>query len=146
MDRAHLPSMEEMSTYIEGDAEEMWHEMIAYIEDNFKVKPNIVYSACSGKPGWNVKYKKSGKALCTLYPEKGFFIVLVVLGQDNRIIFDMDRSNYSKYVLEIYDKSAIFNGTKWLMINVTDRKILEDVKRLIQTKVQKNISNEKICR
>ncbi|WP_423245054.1 DUF3788 family protein [Heliorestis acidaminivorans] len=26
----------------------------------------MTYSKCSAQPGWNVKYKKSGKSLCTL--------------------------------------------------------------------------------
>ena len=30
--------------------------------------------------GWNVKYKKSGKSLCTLYPKQGYILALMPVG------------------------------------------------------------------
>jgi hypothetical protein len=45
------------------------------------VKPKLSYSGCSmdggAWKGWNVKYKKSGKVLCSLYPKQGYFLALV---------------------------------------------------------------------
>ena len=38
-------------------------------------------SACSWEQGWNVKFKKAGKTLCTLYPRELFFTVMVVVGK-----------------------------------------------------------------
>jgi hypothetical protein len=119
------------------DAGKTWREMICFLEGEFKAKPQIAYSVCSGKPGWNVKYKKSGKALCTLYPEKDGFVALVVLGQGDRAAFDLNRREYCSYITGLYDKATLFNGTKWLMINVTDERIFEDVKMLIEMKVKK---------
>jgi hypothetical protein len=137
MDKAHCPSMDEIASYFEERAGKMWLEMISFIEVNYKAKPQITYSICAGKPGWNVKYKKGGKALCTLYPEKGFFIALVVLGQGDRAVFELTRGGYCSYITGLYDQATLFNGTKWLMINVTDEIIFEDVKRLIDMKVNK---------
>lgn len=134
MDKTHEPSMDEIASYIEENARKMWQETTSFIETNFKAKQQIAYSICSGKPGWNVKYKKGGKALCTLYPEKDFFIALVVLGRHDRTVFDITREDYCGYITDLYDTCTLFNGTKWLMINVTDENIFEDVKRLIKIK------------
>ena len=73
------PGMEEIVKFI-GQSGELWEDLISYIEKTYKVKPQNSYSCCSAQPGWNVKYKKSGKSLCTLYPMDGFFIALVVIG------------------------------------------------------------------
>jgi hypothetical protein len=27
--------------------------------------------------GWNIKYQKSGKSICTIYPQQGYFLALV---------------------------------------------------------------------
>jgi len=137
MDKAHYPSMDEITAYFEENAGKLWLEMISFIEGNFKAKPQITYSVCSGKPGWNVKYKKSGKALCTLYPEKDCFVALVVLGQSDRAVFDLTRGDYCSYITGLYDQATLFNRTKWLMINVTNEIIFEDVKKLIDMKVKK---------
>ena len=49
--------------------------------DSYKVKPKLAYSGCAMDNniwrGWNIKYQKSGKSLCTIYPQKGYFLVLV---------------------------------------------------------------------
>ncbi len=137
MDKSHIPSMEEIAAFIGPEARKMWLDMTGYIEAEFKSKPQITYSICAGKPGWNVKYKKSGKALCTLYPEKDLFIALVVLGQDDRDNFDATRDGYGTYVKELYDNCKLFNGTKWLMISVMDINVYEDVKKLMMLKVKK---------
>lgn len=137
MDKTHEPSMDEVALYIGENARKLWQDMLNFIEMNFKVKPQIAYSICAGKPGWNVKYRKSGKALCTLYPERDCFIALVVLGQDDRMMFDMAREGYCGYIKKLYDMCTLVNGTKWLMIRVTDESIFGDVRKLIMLKMKK---------
>lgn len=63
----HIPSWEDIRKYI-GAGKPNWDKFTAYIEETYGVKPKIEYSGCSAQPGWNVKYKKSSKSLCTLYP------------------------------------------------------------------------------
>lgn len=128
------PDMQSIEAYIEGEAKKRWKSLLSFIEEDFKSKPQIAYSTCSGKPGWNVKYKKSGKALCTLYPEKEQFIALVVLSATDMQIFDLVKSSYTAYLNALYEKCKPFNGTKWLMTSVTDDDILEDVKKLLKLK------------
>jgi hypothetical protein len=66
MDSGHMPTLDEIGNYIGGAAEKRWLELNQHLDKNFKVKQKTSYSTCSGKPGWNFKYQKSGKALCTL--------------------------------------------------------------------------------
>lgn len=136
MDKTHCPSMDEIASYFGESTGKLWQEMIAFIETGFKAKPKVAYSTCSGKPGWNIKYKKGGKALCTLYPEKDCFVALVVLGQGERDVFDLVRGEFCDYITGLYDKATLFNGTKWLMISVINETIFEDVKKLIEMKVK----------
>lgn len=137
LDRSYEPSIKEMGEYIEGDLSKTFEEMIALLERNFKAKSKIDYSVCQGQPGWNLKYKKSGKALCTLYPEKDFFIMLIVLGTKDRELFDIIREDFCGYIQELYDSVRLFNGTKWLMIHVTSELIAEDARKLIELKLKK---------
>ena len=128
------PDMSSIKDYIEGEAKIMWQNLIADIEGAFQAKPKITFSVCAAKPGWNVKYKKSGKALCTLYPEKEGFVALVVLGVMDMALFDAVRQGYTAYINKLYDDVKLFNGTKWLMINVSDPKIADDVLKLMHLK------------
>ena len=129
-----MPDMQGIEHYISGDARSMWQDLLSHIENEYKSKPKIIYSRCSAKPGWNVKYKKSGKALCTLYPEKEGFVALIVLSDKDMMLFDSNKKQYTQHVQKRYESCTLFNGTKWLMIQVSDNDVLNDIKELIKLK------------
>lgn len=136
----HLtPSSEDMKDFI-GAAEENWNDLTQYIENTYEAKPKTEYSRCSMQPGWNVKYKKSGKSLCTLYPMQDYFIALVVIGpkEQDEAEAAMEAGVFSTYVKELYKKT---NGSaigRWLMIEVKDKSILNDIKILMDMRVKAN--------
>ncbi len=134
LDRTRTPDMQAIEDTIEGAAKTRWQSLLGFIGGEFNAQPLITYSVCSGKPGWNVKFKKGGKALCTLYPEKERFIALVVLSSGDMEVFDRIKSSYTDDLNALYEGSKPFNGTKWLMTSITDDAILEDVKKLLKLK------------
>ncbi len=136
LDRTTEPGTEDIKRYV-GDAGARWSTLTEYIEKEYSSKPQAAYSVCAGKPGWNIKYKKGGKALCTLYPESGSFTALVVLSAADMELFDVVKKDYTPYTLKLYDDCRPFNNTKWLMIRVSGYDILEDVKKLLRLKLSK---------
>jgi hypothetical protein len=137
----HIPSAEDIREYL-GEAKSIWDELTAYIEEAYQVKPQIAYSKCSAQPGWNVKYKKSSKSLCTLYPMAGYFIALVVVGpkEEEEVKIGMDAELFTTYVKELYDKTAYSAMGRWLMIEVKDKDVLNDIKHLLTIRVRPKIS------
>jgi len=75
--KARQPDLPAVSDYIGNP---LWEELRGHLESTYDVLPTVEHSICSGAPGWNLKYKKSGRALCTLYPAQGFFTCLVSVG------------------------------------------------------------------
>ena len=69
------PSLEQVSEYINNP---LWEEFNSRIQSAYQVKPCMEYSLCSMQAGWNIKYKKNGKSLCTLYPMEGYFSTIKV--------------------------------------------------------------------
>lgn len=136
LDRSATPDLTAIAQYIREPARQLWLELICHIESVYRSKPSIAYSVCSGKPGWNVKYKKSGKALCTLYPETDSFITLIVLGAEDIARFEADRAAYTDEIIQLFEKTKLFNSTKWLMIRVSNDSVLSDIKRLFEMKVK----------
>ncbi len=113
-------------------ANPLWEDLNAFLHANYEVEPSYSYSGCSGQPGWNVKYQKAGRSLCTLYPMPGFFIALVVIGAKEEAEAELMAPMLSEHVQGLMAGSVSVMGGRWLMINVTDERILNDVKRLIQ--------------
>jgi len=76
------PTLHDMDVFIRNP---LWADVNAYLRQAYAAAPKVSYSGCAGQPGWNVKYQKRGKSLCTLYPMPGFFIALVVIGPKEMI-------------------------------------------------------------
>lgn len=131
-----IPSFEDIRAYI-GEAKPVWDELVLCIEETYKAKQQLDYSKCSAQPGWNVKYKKSSKSLCTLYPMPNYFIALVVVGAKEEVEVElaMEAGVFSEYVKELYQKTAFSAMGRWLMIEVKHKDILNDIKALIRIRL-----------
>ena len=136
-DADHIPSTEDIRVFL-GEAKTIWDDLAVYIEKTYLTKPKTAYSGCSAQPGWNVNYKKSSKSLFTLYPMQNFFIALVVVGAKEEVEVEatIEAGEFTDYVKELYRKTAFSAMGRWLMIEVKDREVLDDVKRLIEIRVK----------
>ncbi|HBU11232.1 MAG TPA: hypothetical protein DEB31_00385 [Clostridiales bacterium] len=136
-DAGKEPSAEQVKEYVDTP---LWEELTGYLQQTYHVSPKLFYSGCSMDngfwKGWNIKYKKSGKALCTLYPKQGYFIALVNVGAKEIAEADLLLPRLDAYTQNLY-KAKEFFGTmgKSLPIEVKSEAILRDVKSLIALRV-----------
>ena len=133
-DKTVMPSYEEINGYIEPPARLWWQELNTFLQEQYQSKPKTVYSICAGKPGWNIKYQKSGKALCTLYPEKGCFVALVVISEELGPLVLGAQPPFVAQIIDQVQRGKPFNNTSWLMITVNGEAALDSVKRMIELK------------
>ena len=127
------PTLEQIDAFIHT---EQWRALNRFLQETYSTAPTTQYSGCSGQPGWNVKYKKSGKSLCTLYPMDGFFIALVVVGQKEAHEAELLLPACTDYTQALYSKSGALMNARGLMMEVRDDAVLEDAKQLIQLRVK----------
>lgn len=132
--RDNPPTPEAIAAYIDNP---LWDTLSAHLKDTYRSTPAMAYSVCSGAPGWNVKYKKSGRALCTLYPAAGFFTCLVCIGGREAVEAELLLPACTEYLQTLYKNAGSLNGARWLMIDVTAPEILADTKALIALRAQK---------
>ena len=97
------PTMEDIAGYIDHP---LWDAFTAFIDESYGAKPRIEYSRCGGAPGWNVKYKARGRALCTVYPRDGFFICMVSVGSKEKDEAEALLATADPYVRALYERSA----------------------------------------
>lgn len=125
--REREPSPETISAYVNNA---LWERLCMHIEEEYQAKPVLEYSGCS-MPGWNVKYKKAGRSLCTLYPMEGYFIALVVIGEREREETELLLPTFTEYLQRLYNETKCGMGQRWLIIEVRDEAVLDDLERLI---------------
>ena len=122
------PSMEDVADYV---ANPLWDAFIRFVDEVYGAQPRIEYSRCGAAPGWNVKYKARGRALCTVYPHDGFFICMVSVGSKEKPEAEGLLPACDPYVRALYERSADSSMGRWLMIEVTSEAILRDAEALM---------------
>lgn len=137
----YAPNISEISGYIENS---IFDEFYQYMNDKYNAVCKIEYSTDVWARGWNVKFRKSSKSLCIVYPKKNYFTVLVVVGNKEKESVENLLPRLSEYVQEIYCNTRNGNGQKWLMIDLNSKNnAYQDVLRLIY--IRYALKDIKLC-
>lgn len=126
----YCPTLEELGEYVGNP---VFGEFCKEIQETYKTESRMEYSKCSWEPGWNVKYKKSGKSLCTIYLREQYFTVLVVIGRKEKERAEELLLTCAPVLQQIYEETKEGNGQRWMMIDLEDAdEVYHDVLRLIE--------------
>ena len=79
MNKTEKPSSKKIMGYIGDQLGTKWLELEKYLKTHYDLQQETIYYG--DKYGWTVRYRKSGKTLCSLFPEKGAFTILITLGK-----------------------------------------------------------------
>ncbi len=102
----------------------------------------------NGGKKWTYEYKfrKSGKTLCAFYFKENTLGFMIIFGKDERIKVEEIRNELSSDVIKTYDDAQTFHDGKWVMLNITDYSISEDIKKLLFIKRKPTVTSEGISR
>lgn len=129
-DKSTCPTLEEIDGYVRNPVFTLF---CSEIKDTYKCNEKIEYSSCSLEKGWNIKFKKAGKTLCTIYPRENYFTVMVVVGKKEKASVEEMLPKCTAELQSIYGQTKEGNGQRWLMIDLEDKESLYyDLLRLIQ--------------
>lgn len=125
----YCPDIDEISEYIRNP---LFDDFCSEMIKEYNAKHKVEFSKCSWEPGWNIKFKKSGKTLCTVYPRENYFTVLVVVGTKEKETIEELLLKLSPLIQHIYNETKEGIGQRWLMIDLEDKdKTFSDVLKLI---------------
>ena len=85
-----------------------------------------------------LKFRRGGKTVLTIYIREDHFIFLVIFGRAERERFEAQRDTFPRKLRDIYDGSKTFHDGKWMFIPVADMETLGAVKGLILLKKKPN--------
>ena len=126
----HDPTEKEILATI-GVAD-LWLDLNQYLDQRYDFLPDQVFYG--KKYGWTIRYRKSGKTLCSLFPESGAFTALVVLGRKEGEKASQILDELSPATRKLIGSTKQLHDGKWLWIRVLEPAHVEDVKRLLATK------------
>lgn len=131
---AHMkPEPKDIDKWVDSP---LYVRLQAWLAETYGLQPAIEFSRCSMDKGWNVKYKKGSRALCTLYPRVGHVTCMVSMGGKQLPDVEALLPTFSPEFQALYEKTALFNGGKWLLLDLKEPAHLEDVERLMLMKLK----------
>jgi hypothetical protein len=132
VDRDHKPGKEDIYKAIGNDAKKAWDGIHKFLARYYEIEPETVFY---GKNyGWNIRYRKSGKTLCSLFPEKGSFSFLIVLGKKEVEKASGMLIGFSANIQDIILNTEQLHDGRWLWIRVYKIEEIDDIKKLILIK------------
>jgi len=131
-DKARKPTEEEIISFIGEPAKEAWREIRQFLEDHYDLEPETLFYGA--EYGWTIRYRKGGKTLCSLFPEKGGFTVLITLGRRESEKALSIRDELSSKIRKLLGDTKQLHDGRWLWIRLLTASDTEDVKKLLQIK------------
>ncbi len=131
LDGTHEPVEKEMADFIGEPAQEAWVKLRGFLKESYDIVSEMNFSK---KYGWSARYRKSGKTLITLFPEKGAVTALVVLGrEESQKALSMHNEMSPKMLKQIEGTEQLHDG-RWLWIKLFQIKDTEDIEKLLLMK------------
>ena len=124
------PDLRQIESWIGEKAFIFWERVTALIDRRYPgiFDPEWLYGV--KKHGWSLRYKKS-KSFCTMIPEKDCFLLLIVLGGEERNRFETIRCTLSARTVAAYNETVTYHDGKWLLLNIDCDDAFADAEKLL---------------
>ena len=120
------------------DASSAWEKLVGHIRYYYVMDEKWVEGKPTHKHRNNLYIRRSGKSFVILSIREGYFEVCVVLGKDERVKFEEQRTLFSTAICQEYDNAHTYHDGKWLGFEVREESQVDDIIRLIHLKRKPN--------
>ena len=131
-----IPTPETLEALIGKELYDIWTSLCQLIEQKYNMEQ--LWNHGGKKWIYEYKYRKGGKTLCALYAKEQTIGFMVILGKDERAKFESLREVFSNETQKIYDETTTFHDGKWLMFELKDTYLFNDMERQLSIKRKPN--------
>lgn len=131
-----IPTPETLEALTGKELYDLWTSLHQLIEQKYNMEQ--MWNHGGKKWTYEYKYRRCGKTLCALYAKEQTIGFMVILGKDERTKFESMREMFSNAAQKIYDETTTFHDGKWLMFELKDTSLFNDIERLLSIKRKPN--------
>lgn len=135
-DTFQIPTPETLEALTGKELYDLWTSLRQLIEQKYNMEQ--MWNHGGKKWTYEYKYRRGGKTLCALYAKEQTIGFMVILGKDERTKFESMREMFSNVAQKIYDETTTFHDGKWLMFELKDTSLFNDIERLLSIKRKPN--------
>lgn len=126
------PDRKQLLQLMETEVMALWDMVNNQITDHYEMDKEWHVGRKENK--YELKYRRAGKTLCVLFPRNKSFGFMVIYGKAERDKFEVERKNFSTETCAQYDATKTYHDGKWIMLDITDHSILNDIVPLLRIK------------
>ena len=131
-DYSHQPSQEEVRLAL-GTIYSLWEKLTRFIDIHYQIAGEWS-SWGPAKSDWGLRYRRKGRALIALYPQKERIMAQVVLGKTQAK--RAQSLKLGEKVSKILRESPQLRDGRWLSIPILDEADVEDIEQLLLVKMR----------
>ncbi len=131
LDKATVPTDAQMLAWTAGAAAH-WQALRDEAEERFGMPPEVSFGGA--KYGWQIRYRKGGRTLCTLFPERDAVTVLIVLGAKEVAKVTSVLDTLSPAVREAFERAGQYADGRWMWPRVLAAKDVQSIGALLAVK------------
>lgn len=131
-----IPTPETLEALTGKELYDLWTSLHQLIKQKYNMEQ--MWNHGGKKWTYEYKYRRGGKTLCALYAKEQTIGFMVILGKDERTKFESMREMFSNAAQKIYDETTTFHDGKWLMFELKDTSLFNDIERLLSIKRKPN--------
>jgi hypothetical protein len=136
MDKTTQPSDADMVNWIGQPVNEAWSALRRFLVETYDILP--IFNSGGKKYGWNLQHRRGGRPLCEMYPERGSFTALVILGKVELEQALERLDTFGATVQKALVESPRYHDGCWMYIRVADvltcKQDVLDIEQLILIK------------
>ncbi len=114
-DPNNIPSLPEIDYFIGNP---LFEKLYTFLCITCGASYSFAFSGDQNLPGWNVRFHKSGRTLCRLYPRAGCFQLLIVIGRKEKERVEAMLLQMSPQMQQIYHDTKEGMGQRWLLLEL----------------------------
>jgi phage-related protein len=131
-----VPAEEELNQLMGDEIYKTWYAINNFIKENYDME--MLWNS-GGRTGvYELKYRKSGKTLCALYPREKGMRILIIFGKIEREKFENARGEFSEYINNFYDNTHQYHDGKWIYVDIINDAVIGDIEKLLLIKKKPN--------
>jgi hypothetical protein len=127
-DKQRLPTGRQVARVL-GKSLELWSEFVRFAEEDFHA--NGDWRFYGKNYGWALRFRKTGKALVSLYPAADSFGVQIILPE----AIVKQAMKLGKEVNEAIRRATPYPEGRWIFLRVNSKRTADDGRRLLLLKV-----------
>ena len=135
-----LPNIEEIRRFIKSKkAVKAFDSLLDFLDNNYNFEQEIYFGG--KKFGVMLRYRRNGKTLISIFPEKNAFSVILIYGKKEVIMFNAQRESFDTYFTSVFDNTPQLHDGRWMLITIEDENLLPELAKMIM--IKKSIMKEK---